>query len=197
MAGRNKVSVSEDPLDELVDGVRAGNPDAIAEVYLRVAPPLRSFLRAEVRHGEVADDLVEHTFVELIEAHETIRGGGRALRTWLFRAARNNLYDWRRRAARRADHELREELTATLVDPDPTPETVAGERDALADIREALGELSADQREVLQLRLIAELTTAEVAELTGRTIGAVKALQHRGLSKLARVLRARLGAGGS
>lgn len=192
-AGRNKVSVSEDPLDELVDGVRAGNPDAIAEVYLQVAPALRAFLRAEVRHGEVADDLVEHTFVELLEARATIRGGGRALRAWLFRAARNNLYDWRRRAARRADHELGQELTATLEDPDPNPETVAGERDALAEIRAALGELSPDQREVLELRLVAELTTAEVAELTGRTVGAVKALQHRGLAKLARVLRARLG----
>ncbi len=187
------MSVSEDPLDELVEGVRAGNPDAIAEVYLRVAPALRSFLRAEVRHGEVADDLVEQTFVELLEAHATIRGGGRALRSWLFRAARNNLFDWRRRAARRADHELRQELTATLEDPDPTPETVADQRDALADIREALGELSPDQREVLELRLIAELSTAEVAELTNRTVGAVKALQHRGLAKLAGVLRARLG----
>ncbi|MDP8930182.1 MAG: sigma-70 family RNA polymerase sigma factor [Actinomycetota bacterium] len=191
------MSVSEDPLDELVTGVRAGNPDAIAEVYLQVAPALRSFLRAEVRHGEVADDLVEHTFVELLEAHATIRGGGRALRSWLFRAARNNLFDWRRRAARRADHELRQELTATLEDPDPTPETVAGERDALAEIRDALGELSPDQREVLELRLIAELTSAEVAELTSRTVGAVKALQHRGLAKLAGVLQARLGGRGS
>ncbi|MFN2557952.1 MAG: RNA polymerase sigma factor [Nitriliruptorales bacterium] len=185
--------MSEDPLDELVDGVRVGNPDAIAEVYLQVAPALRAFLRAEVRHGEVADDLVEHTFMELLEARATIRGGGRALRSWLFRAARNNLYDWRRRAARRADHELGQEHTATLEDPDPNPETVASERDALAEIRDALGELSPDQREVLELRLVAELPTAEVAELTGRTVGAVKALQHRGLAKLARVLQSRLG----
>lgn len=185
--------MSQDPLDELVDAVRAGDPDAIAEVYLQVAPALRAFLRAEVRHGEVADDLVEHTFVELLEARATIRGGGRSLRAWLFRAARNNLYDWRRRAARRADHELTQELTATLEDPDPNPETVAGERDALAEIRDALGELSPDQREVLELRLVAELTTGEVAELTARTVGAVKALQHRGLAKLARVLRSRLG----
>lgn len=191
------MSLSEDPLDELVDGVRAGNPDAIAEVYLQMAPALRAFLRAEVRHGEVADDLVEHTFIELLEAHATIRGGGRALRAWLFRAARNNLYDWRRRAARRADHELRQELTATIEDPDPTPETVASERDALGEIRDALGALSPDQREVLELRLIAELTTGEVAELTGRTAGAVKALQHRGLAKLAGVLQSRLGGGGS
>ncbi|HEX2029396.1 MAG TPA: sigma-70 family RNA polymerase sigma factor [Nitriliruptorales bacterium] len=178
-------------LDEFVDGVRRGDPDAISAVYLEVAPALRAYLRSEVHHGEVADDLVEHTFVELIESHDTIRGDGRALRTWLYRAARNNLYDWRRRAARRADHELKDELVATLQDGDPGPETVASERDALADIRDALDQLSPDQREVLQLRLVAELSTAEVAELTERTVGAVKALQHRGLANMARILESR------
>lgn len=178
-------------LDEYVEGVRRGDPDAISAVYLELAPALRAFLRSEVHHGEVADDLVEHTFLELIESHDTIRGDGRSLRTWLYRAARNNLYDWRRRAARRADHQLKEELAATLQDRDPGPETVASERDALGDIRDALEQLTPDQRDVLQLRLVAELSTAEVAELTARTVGAVKALQHRGLANLTRILESR------
>lgn len=185
-----------DPLDALVDGVRTGDRDAIAAVYLEVAPRLRAFLRAEVRHGEVADDLVEHTFVELLEGHATIRGDGRSLRMWLYRAARNNLYDWRRRAARRSDHQLQDEHLAALEDPDPDPERVASERDALDEIRQALAELSPDQREVLELRLVGELTTAEVADLTDRTVGAVKALQHRGLARLARVLEERRAASG-
>ena len=49
-------------------------------------------------------------------------------------------------------------------------------------------ELSADQREVLLLRMAGGLTAPEVAEALGKTTGAVKALQHRGLSRLARVL---------
>lgn len=180
-----------DPLDPLVDAVRAGDRDAIAAVYLEVAPRLRAYLANEVRHGEVADDLVEHTFIELIEGCATIRGDGRSLRSWLYRAARNNLYDWRRRAARRSDHELRDDHLETLEDRDPGPEAVLSATDGVAAIREVMGDLSPDQREVLELRLIAELTTAEVAELTGRTVGAVKALQHRGLQRLTRLLEQR------
>jgi RNA polymerase sigma factor (sigma-70 family) len=52
----------------------------------------------------------------------------------------------------------------------------------------AMGELSPDQREVLLLRMAGGLTAPEVAEILGKTTGAVKALQHRGLASLARVL---------
>jgi RNA polymerase sigma-70 factor, ECF subfamily len=179
----------EDPLDGLVGAVRAGDRDAIAAVYLEVAPALRGFLLRRVRHGEVADDLVEQTFVELIERCERIRGDGRSLRAWLYRAARNNLHDWRKRAERRSDHQLTPQHAAGIVDPAAEPADQAI-RSALGEqILIALEELTADQREVLELRLGAELSTAQVAEITGRSIGAVKALQHRAVSTLARGLR--------
>lgn len=190
MVGKGNVS-DDDPLDPLVERVRDGDPDAVADVYREVAPGLRAFLRSQVRHGEIADDLVESTFVELIEARRSLKGDGRSLRTWLYRAARNNLYDWRRRAARRADHELTPEHEAELVDPDtgPADQTEVAEQTAL--VLDAMAELSEDQREVLQLRLLSELSSREVAEATGRTVGAVKALQHRGMRSLARVLEER------
>ena len=52
----------------------------------------------------------------------------------------------------------------------------------------ALAELSPDQREVLLLRMAGGMTAPEVAAVLGKTTGAVKALQHRGLASLARVL---------
>ena len=52
----------------------------------------------------------------------------------------------------------------------------------------ALRELSPDQREVLLLRMAGGLTAPEVAAILGKTTGAVKALQHRGLASLARIL---------
>lgn len=182
------MSHSEDALDDIVDGVRRGDPDAIAAAYLQVAPALRAFLRGQVNHGEVADDLVEQTFLELVEGHAAIRGNGRELRGWLFRAARHNLYDWRRRAARRSDHELTDEMRATLASEAPSPEEVVGDAHDATLIRAAMDELTPDQREVLELRLIAELPIADVAEITGKSEGAVKQLQHRGLRSLTRIL---------
>ena len=179
-----------EPLDELVDAVRRGDRDAIAAVYLEVAPALRGFLRRRVAHGEVADDLVEQTFVELIEGCARIRGDGRSLRAWLFRAARNNLHDWRKRAERRSDHELSAHHTATLADPaaDPGAQVAAAELDP--GIVAALSELTDDQRDVMELRLVAGLSLAEVADITGRRVGAVKALQHRAVQRLVTLLAA-------
>lgn len=182
MTERRSGTPRPDPLDDLVDGVRRGEPGAVAAVYLEVAPALRGFLRRRVPHGEVADDLVEQTFLELIETGHRIRGDGAALRAWLYRAARNDLADWRRRADRRADRPLPEAdgpsdgldvaETALASSLDPTLEA-------------ALAELTGAQREVIELRVVAGLPLVEVAALTGRSVGAVKLLQHRALRRLA------------
>jgi RNA polymerase sigma-70 factor, ECF subfamily len=183
------VSESErEPLDGLVEGVRSGDRDAIAAVYLELAPGLRGFLLRRVPHGGVADDLVEQTFVELIEGGHRISGDGRALRAWLYRAARNNLLDWRKRAERRSDHQLTDRVLAGREAAEPTAEerVVAGTVDA--ELVAALAQLTRDQREVVELRLVAGLPVAEVAAITGRSVGAVKQLQHRGIRRLVTLL---------
>jgi RNA polymerase sigma factor (sigma-70 family) len=68
------------------------------------------------------------------------------------------------------------------------PEELAIERLESSRVVAAMRELSPDQREVLLLRMADGLTAPEVAEILGKTTGAVKALQHRGLANLARVL---------
>lgn len=178
----------EDPLDALVDGVRRGDREAIAAVYLEVAPGLRGFLLRRVRHGGVADDLVEQTFVELLEGHRRLRGDGRALRAWLYRAARNNLADWRKRAERRGDHELTAAHTADLASDDPGPEDAVLAASADPRLVAALAELTDEQREVVELRLVGGLPVAEVADLTGRSPGAVRVLQHRAIRRLVSLL---------
>jgi RNA polymerase sigma-70 factor, ECF subfamily len=176
-----------DVLDPLVDGVRRGDRDAIAAVYLETAPALRAYLRRQVAHGEVADDLVEQTFVALLRSHTTIRGEGRALRTWLYRTARHDLLDWRKRAERRADHRLTEDHLASLPAEDGDPSEVATTtRDPR--VAYAVAQLTPEQREVLELRLVADLGVAQVAAVVGRSEGAVKLLQHRALRRLRTLL---------
>ena len=75
----------------------------------------------------------------------------------------------------------------SMADPEAR-DALAMERLEEADVMAALQQLSPDQREVLLLSMVAGLTAREVAELLGKTPNAVKALQHRGLTRLARVL---------
>lgn len=173
--------------DAVVLGIRDRDPDAVAACYEALATPLYRYLVGLCGDRTLAEDLVEATFVELIEYAPSLTGGGGAVRAWLFRAGKNNLLDARRKELRRGDRPL-DDAVAERPAPEPGPEQVAlaAARDAV--VRTALAELSPDQREVLLLRFAGDFTGPEVAALTGRTLGAVKALQHRGLAALARVL---------
>lgn len=176
--------------DDVVARIHARDPDALARCYEVLAPALYRFLLARCHHPALAEDMVEATFLELVEYAPALRGGVDGLRAWLFRAARNNLLDEQRKATRRGDVALDERRAATRAAPEPGPEErlIAGERAAV--VRAALAKLSVDQQEVLSLRFAAELTSREIAEITGRSLGAVKALQHRGLAALGRILSA-------
>lgn len=182
----------EPPLpDGVLDGIRRRDPDAFAACYEALADPLYRYLRHRCDDPTLAEDLVEATFLELVEQAPALVGGPRAVRAWLFRAGRNNLLDAVRKERRHGDVSLDESTTAAYpgTDPDPAQAVVAGDHAQV--LREALLALSPDQREVLALRFFAELTGPEVAAVTGRSLNAIKALQHRGVRALERVLRDR------
>ena len=148
-------------------------PDA-AELYAALAPAVLGYLRAQ-RAAE-PDDLLGEIFLQVVRDLPRFRGDDAALRRWVFTIAHHRLVDARRRSGRRpvlgggAVPELGSPPPADPLDP---------------DLVRALGGLTADQREVVALRFVADLPIDAVATLTGRTPGAVKALQHRALATLA------------
>jgi RNA polymerase sigma-70 factor, ECF subfamily len=169
---------------------RQREPAAVARIYGTYAPALLRFFMAEVGNRQDAQDLTGGVFVSAIQALPGFRGPVEALGGWLFRIARNDLYDFRRKQARSPglaplDDHLDEAAKAAGAD---DPEELAIERLEGGRVLAALQQLSPDQREVLLLRLAAGLTAPEVAAALHKTTGAVKSLQHRGLASLARIL---------
>jgi RNA polymerase sigma-70 factor, ECF subfamily len=164
---------------------RLGEPAAVTRVYTAYAPALFRFFMDSVGDRHLAEDLTGSTFVSL----PNFRGRVEALGGWLFQIARHDLYDHRRRQARsRVDPVDRDLGTEAAFWKAQLTQTLAIGYLEDAQVVAALQELSSDQREVLLLRMAAGLTAPEVAELLGKTTGSVKALQHRGLNSLARVL---------
>jgi RNA polymerase sigma-70 factor (ECF subfamily) len=148
-----------------------------AGVYEQLAPAVLGYLRAQGVTDP--DDLLGEVFLHV--ARDLARFGDAddplAVRRWVFGIARHRVLDARRRAARRpriVSAAVPELPGAASPSPDgPDPELVA-----------ALATLTPEQREVLALRFVADLALGDVAALTGRTVGAVKALQHRALEQL-------------
>ena len=147
-------------------------------MYLRWAPAVRGYLRGQGVPDP--DDVLSEVFLQVARSLPRFTGTDEEVRPWVFAIARNRVIDaHRRRAARPA-------VSAT-----PVPEQVAPEREGPIDpeLVAALGRLTPEQREVVVLRFVADLPVEEVASLTGRTEGAVKSMQHRALTQLARTLR--------
>jgi RNA polymerase sigma-70 factor, ECF subfamily len=168
---------------------RLREPAALTRIYTAYAPALFRFFMASVSDRHLAEDLTGSTFVSAIEGLPKFRGPVEALGGWLFQIARHDLYDHRRKQARSRIESLDENLTeAAASDGAVDPEELAIDRLEGSRVMGALRELSPDQREVLLLRMAAGMTAPEVATVLGKTTGAVKALQHRGLNSLARVL---------
>lgn len=154
----------------------AAAPDA-GDVYRALAPAVLGYVRSQ-RAAE-PDDLLGEIFLQVVRDLPRFRGDAAALRRWVFTIAHHRLVDARRRSGRRpalTGGPVPELCTAPPPDPlDP-------------DLERALGELTAEQREVVALRFVADLPVDAVAALTGRSPGAVKALQHRALAALADLL---------
>lgn len=184
------VSGSDQTDEDLIARLRAREPHAWAEIYERFSSQLYSFFLNQSRNRELAEDLTASVFVDGLNSAATFTGDLAGLRAWLFRIGRNNLIDHFRKERRVVMQDISTtdpaELSRSGMIENPEAEAIAGAEKAMA--LKSIEELAPDQREVMLLRLVGGLTSAEVAEIIGKTVGAVKQLQHRALLVLSKRL---------
>ncbi len=168
---------------EVLAAAQAGAGWAFEVLYRDLAPTLTGYLR--LQGAAEPDDLASETFIGVFRGLSAFRGDEAGLRAWVFTIGRRRLVDdWR--------HRGRRPLLAD--DGADEPRDCRGgdvEDDALAlmssrTVHEVCARLPDDQRDVLLLRILAELTVEQVAAVLGKTVPAVKALQRRGLTTLRR-----------
>ena len=155
-------------------------------------PLLVRFL--QVHAPDHADDAAADAWLEVARHLTDFQGDQRGFRAWVFTIARRKVVDRVRKELRRpviALEDDQDELERTEDTADIVVEAEATRR-AIALVRT----LPPDQAEVVMLRVVAGLDNAEVAELVGKSPGAVRVLAHRGIKRLARTLAAQTVEGG-
>jgi RNA polymerase sigma factor (sigma-70 family) len=168
----------------VLGAARVGDNRAWAQIYQEYAPAIAGYFRG--RRTRDPDNLTGEVFLSIVRNLHSFSGGEREFRAWIFTVARSRLIDDHRRTLRKPEVSSKQ----------PVPDTEAhpgAEDQALASleaqyVREMLETLTPDQQDVLLLRLFAGLTVAEVAQLMGKDVGAIKALQRRGLGSLRKKL---------
>lgn len=166
------------PFDGLLAAARTGAAWAWEELYRELSPGVLGYLRA--RGALEPEDVLGEVFLQVVRDLPRFAGDERELRSWVFTIAHHRLLDDARSRRRRPVEPAGSEVGADVSGPSADEQAL----DAVATqrVRQVLSRLASDQQAVLALRILGDLTVEEVARILGKRVGAVKALQRRGLA---------------
>ncbi len=169
---------------KLLEKARSFDQEALGEIYDLYSDALYAYTYKHVGNPQLAEDLVAETFQRFLKALKS--GGGPAdhLQAYLYRIAHNLITDTYRREPP-PPLELKEDQ---LSQEDQEPAEIVSEMQEEYLVRRALHLITPEQRQVIMLRFLEGWSTQEIAQAMEKSIGAVKAQQHRGLAALERIL---------
>lgn len=160
---------------------RTGHPSAWIELYDELAPIVHGYLRSQSLDDP--DDVAGETFLQLVRDIQRFEGTERQFRSWALAIAHHRMLDARRARSRRPSQAMPTEEMPQAAGADQTADVVLADFE-WHDVAGMLDRLTDDQRAVVVLRVVNELTLDETARVLGRTVGSVKALQHRAFNAL-------------
>ena len=181
-----RTALSDQQLQEVLPAAQAGQAWALRAVHEQLAPKVQAYLRA--RGASEPEDLTSEVFLTVFPRLPTVTGGAAGLRTFVFSVAHARLVDDLRRRSRREPVVVYEPERDTRIS--ASSEELALAAVGTERVRRLLAGLVPDQRDVLALRVLGDLTVEQVARALDKSEGAVKQLQRRGLLALRRTLEA-------
>ena len=164
----------------------AGDPEAFARLYDVYVNAIYRFVLLRVSDRQTAEDLTSQVFLKAWESLGRYRRRQFSFRAWLFRVTRNMIIDHYR--ARKNTAPL--EAAIPVADPQLNVKALVDRQLLGENLWVLLQQLSEAQREVLILKFVEEMSTAEVAQVMGKRKGAIRALQMRGLQALREMVSA-------
>ena len=177
---------------ERAEAAKRHDADAWEAIYRAVYPRLRSYVDRRVGR-DLGEDLVNETMTRAVASIDRFEWGPAGIDGWLFGIARRVTADHLRRQER--EHRAMARVAPDLDSAGPE-EGLEADEDAAA-LRRGFAGLSADERELLELRVVAGLSAAQVAAVLGKRPGAVRTAQSRALAHLRQRLEQDTKAGSS
>ncbi len=144
------------------------------------------YIRKRVNNNELAEDIVSDTFMDLLENLEKLNyKEGKGVKSWLYKVARNNMIDYFRRKSTNTERAgIDPDFFEVLgVVPDESLKEVIKD-EQLGEIFDALDGLKSEEKEVVSLRLVDELSFKEIGEIMEKSEGAVKMQFYRAVDKI-------------
>ena len=157
---------------------------ALAALYEEYYDRITRYIFVRLGDQAEAEDLAGEAFLKALESLDSYRERGKPMQAWLFKIAHNLVVDHVRKAAKRKTVSI----DTVLVRAESDPHETAVANIELARVTKALGQLTAIQRRVIELRFFGELTSEEAGNVLNKRAGAVRELQSAAIRKLRKLL---------
>ena len=187
-ASSEESEAERDRLIALVELARKGDSDAFGMLYDHYQGSVYRFLFHRTRSTTLAEDLTSETFFRALRSMSGFRWQGKDFGAWLMTIARNLATDHFK--AGRTRLEMTTEDMGVHDDATEGPESAVLASLTNEVLLDGLRQLSDEQRDCLIMRFLQGLSIAETAEVLGRSEGAIKQLQLRGVRNLAKLMPA-------
>ena len=169
---------------DLLNNARKLDPGTLTEIYDLYNNELYIYAMRLTGVPDLAEECVSEVFSRFLDVLERGRGPKKYLRAYLYRMAHNWITDQFRRGI--FDVLTIDEVVSIPAIDNPAREAHRNMR--IQAVRKALIQLTPDQRQVISLRFLQGWELSEIAAALNKPVGAVKALQHRGIGALRRLL---------
>jgi RNA polymerase sigma-70 factor, ECF subfamily len=171
---------------ELVAAAQQGDQAAFGQLYDRYVDVVFRFVLFRVGDRPLAEDLTSETFLRALRRISSVSYQGRDVGAWFVTIARNLVLDHVKSSRYRLEMTTADILDSSADDRGPEHEVV--EEATATELMRCVAQLGRDQQECIMLRFMQGLSVSETAAVMGRNEGAVKALQHRAVRRLAQLL---------
>ena len=163
-----------------IAAIRAGDTEKFGLLYDAYFPRIYRYIFYRTRDKETAEDIVSTTFfkaVERLDMFDPIKG---TFSAWLYRVARNTLYDHTRAKKHTEPLENAEAIPTSF----ETPGEAFDRKELVQKVRRLMDTLPVEQKEVISMRVWDELSYGEIAHILEKSEASCKMLFHRGIVKL-------------
>jgi len=163
---------------------RRVNEAELAGLYTEYYDKIAHYASCHIGSKTDAEDIAGEVFLKALESLGSYEKRGIPMQVWLFRIAHNLVVDYLRKMGRRKTVDIE---SITIVS-DESQETTAEVNIEIYRVKRAMRMLTQEQRQVLSLRFLGELTSKETAAITGKSDGAVREMQRAATVKLREIL---------
>ena len=152
----------------------------LSGLYEEYYDKIARYVYVHIGSKEEAEDIAGEVFLKALESLKSYREEGVPMQGWLFRIAHNLTVDYLRKMARRRTVPV----DSVVLQADDSPVHAAEEKNEFERVAEAMKQLTAEQRQVINLRFFGGLTSREAGGVLGKSDGAVREMQRAAIEKL-------------